>query len=174
MWVTQTYLGHVEADDDLCVYYFFEDYNREQKSFTERVQQELEHLGEAFGDKVSLLMPNPRYTGIVESEVREFRELWESLRDNLPGLFVSRKPLKNLKPTDDGCVYIPFETTDPDKAAAIIQRVRGIANETISWNFAHPSKPQCSSFSERLGEAIELKPGIFGCRIDLKKLWKRH
>lgn len=174
MWVTQTYLGHVEPDAKLFVYYFFENYNREQKAFTERVQQELEQLGEAFGEKVSLLMPNPRYAGRVESEVREFRELWESLRENLPGLFVSRKPLKELKPTDDGCVYIPFDTTDIDKAAAVIQRVRSIANETMSWDFTHLPRPQCSSFRERLGKAIELKPGIWGFSIDLMKLGIRR
>jgi hypothetical protein len=174
MWVTQTYLGHVEPDAKLFVYYFFEDYVREQKAFTERVQQELERLGEVFEDKVSLLMPNPRYAGRVEAEVREFRELWESLHGRLPGLFVSRKPLKSLKPTDDGCVYIPFETNDPDKAATAIQQVRGVANETMSWDFAHRPSPKSPSFGERLGEAIELKPGIFGFRIDLKKLGRRR
>jgi len=170
MWVTQTYLGCVEPDAKLFVYYFYEDYVREQKSFTDRVQQELEQLGEAFGDKVSLLMPNPRYAGRIEAEVREFRELWESLHGNLPGLFVSRKPLANLKPSDDGCVYIPFETKNPEEAAAVIQRVRGVANETMSWDFAQQPRPKQKSFGERLGEAIELKPGVFGFRIDLKKL----
>jgi hypothetical protein len=134
----------------------------------------LEHLGEAFGDKVSLLMPHPHYADGIEAEVREFRELWESLRGKLPGLFVSRKPLKSLKPTDDGCVYIPFETNDPNKAATVIQRVRGVANETMSWDFAHRPSPKSPSFSERLGEAIELKPGVFGFRVDLKKLGRRR
>lgn len=174
MWVTQTYLGHVEPDANLFVYYFFENYSCEQKTFTKQVQQELEKLGEVFGDKVSLLMPNPRYAGKIEAEVRRIRYLWESLRGNLPGLFVSRKPLKSLQPTDDGCIYVPFETRDPANAAIVIQRVRCMANETISWDFTHRLPPERPSFGERFGEAIELKPGIFGFRIDLKKLARRE
>jgi hypothetical protein len=41
MWVTQTYLGVVEPDAQLYVYYLFENYKREQKAFTDRIQQEL-------------------------------------------------------------------------------------------------------------------------------------
>jgi len=173
MWVTQTYLGSVEPDAKLFVYYFFEDYAKEQKRFTERVQHELESLGEVFGSQVSLLMPNPRYAGRVEAEVRENRELWQSLRGNLPGLFVSRKPMAKLKPVDDSCVYIPFETNDPENAAAIIRTVRGIANETLQWDYAHHVPPTKKSFGETFFDAIELKPGIFGFRIDLKKLRPR-
>jgi hypothetical protein len=69
---------------------------------------------------------------------------------------------------------IPFETNDPNKAATVIQRVRGVANETMSWDFAHRPSPKSPSFSERLGEAIELKPGVFGFRVDLKKLGRRR
>lgn len=170
MWVTQTYLGVVEPDAKLFVYYFFEDYQPAQKNFTDRVQRELEALGEVFGDSVSLLMPNPRFAGRIEAEVRENRELWGSLRGNLPGLFLSRRPLSQLRPTDDGCVYIPFETIDPRQAAAVIGRVRGIANDTLAWDFAHEVPPRPNSFSRTLLNAIEVKPGIFGFRIDLKKI----
>lgn len=134
MWVTQTYLGTVEPDADLFVYYFFGDYAEKKERFTQRVQRELERLGEVFGDQVSLLMPNPQYAGLMEAEVRENRPLWESLHGNLPALFVSRKPLAKIEPSDDSSFYIPFETNDPEKAAKIIQRVRGIANETLQWD----------------------------------------
>ncbi|MBS0368911.1 MAG: hypothetical protein JSS57_06910 [Proteobacteria bacterium] len=173
MWVTQTYLGTVEPEAKLFVYYFFEDYAPEQKKFTERVQIELERLGEAFGDKVSLLMPNPRYAGRIEAEVRENRHLWESLHGNLPGLFISKKPLAQLKPTDDGCVYIPFETRHPDKAAKAIQEVRRIANETLHWDHVNNAGSPKKSFGGTFFEALELKPGLFGFRIDLKKLARR-
>lgn len=169
MWVTQTYLGVVEPDAKLFVYYFFEDYQPAQKNFTNRVQRELEVLGEVFGDSVSLLMPNPRYAGRIEAEVREHRELWGSLRGNLPGLFLSRRPLSQ-RPTDDGCIYIPFETTDPERAAIVIQRVRGIASETLNWDFAHQEPPKPRSFGKTVLDAIELKPGIFGFKIDLRKI----
>ena len=98
MCVTQTYLGTVEPDAKVFVYYFFEDYDPEQKRFTDRVQRELERLGELFGDQVSLLMPNPRYAGRIEAEVRENMALWTSLRGKFPGLFVSTLPLSKIAP----------------------------------------------------------------------------
>jgi hypothetical protein len=170
MWVTQTYLGTVEPDAKLFVYYFFEDYNQEQKSFTKSVQQRLEDLGEVFGDQVSLLMPNPRFAGRIEAEVRENPALWASLRGNLPGLFVSKVPLVKLNDSRYDCLYIPFEARDPAGVAEVIQRVRRLANETISWEFTNPTTPKQRSFGGRLLDAVEFKPGIWGFKIDIKKL----
>jgi hypothetical protein len=44
MWVTQTYLGVVEPDAQVYVYYLFEDYNHEQKEFTDRVPPVIEEI----------------------------------------------------------------------------------------------------------------------------------
>ena len=173
MWITQTYLGAIEPEAKLFVYYFFEDYAPKQKEFTEQVQIELERLGEAFGNKVSLFMPNSKYAGRIEAEVRENRQLWESLHGNFPGLFISKMPLAQIKPTDDECIYIPFETQHPDKAAEVIQRVRRIANETLHWDHINNSSSSKKSFDDTFFDALELKPGIFGFRIDLKKLARR-
>lgn len=173
MWVTQTYLGTVEPDAKLFVYYFFEDYNPDQRTFTQRVQREMENLGEVFGDKVSLLMPNPRYAGQIEAEMRKHDWVWSSLSGKLPGLFLSRKPIANLEPNDDGCLYIPFEKQDAKGVAEVIRRVRGIANNTVNWDFAAQYQPKAKSFGGRLVDAIEIKPGIWGFKLDLKKLFER-
>lgn len=173
MWVTQTYLGTMEPDAKLFVYYFFEYYNSEQKTFTQRVQRELETLGEVFDDKVSLLMPNPRYAGQIEAEMRKHDWNWFSLRGKLPGLFLSRKPIANLEPSDDGCVFIAFETQDAKGVAEVIQRVRGIANDTLNWDFATQHQPEAKSLGGKLVDALELKPGIWGLKVDLKKLFER-
>jgi hypothetical protein len=171
MWVTQTYLGTVEPDAKLFIYYFFEDYRSEQTNFTESVQAELEKLGELFGDKVSLLMPNPRYAGHIEAEVRENRPLWESLKGELPGLFLSRVPLVRIDREADTCVYIPFPTRDSASVAKIIHRIRRIAGDTLSWDFANQQPPKRVSFAGRLRNAVEIKPGIWGFSIDLKALF---
>jgi hypothetical protein len=72
MWVTQTYLGDVERDAKLFVYYCYENYNTEQRELTEAIQEHLETIGEVYGDKVSLMIPNTRYANRIEAEVREF------------------------------------------------------------------------------------------------------
>ena len=171
MWVTQTYLGAVEPDAKVFVYYFFEDYNREQTHFTNEVQRELEKLGEVFGDKVSLLMPNPRYAGRIESEVRENMELWQQLRDKLPGLFVSTTPLKSLERISGSDFFLSFDTQNHEQVAEVIFQVRRIAGDYLNWDFKQKAnKSNENSFWKKIMEAIELKPGIAGIRIDVKKL----
>lgn len=176
MWVTQSYLGDVEPNAKLFVYYFFEDYNQDQKTFTQRVQRELENLGDVYGDKVSLLMPNPRYANKIESEMRQFNwESWFSLGETgLPGLFISPKPIATLESKDDGCIYIPFKKMDAKSVAEVIQQVRGIADNTLNWDFANQYQTEPKSFGRRLADALELKPGIWGFKIDLKKLFEKH
>lgn len=111
MWVTQSYLGNVEPDADVFVYYLYESYVDEQKKFTDRLQRELENLGDVFGGRVSLQMPNPRYAGRIEAEVRENRELWEAVHSKLPGLLISTVPLSKIEGYDDTCYFVPFNTT---------------------------------------------------------------
>jgi hypothetical protein len=156
----------------MFVYYFFESYAPAQKNFTEEVQRELEHLGELYGDKVSLLMPNPRYSGRIEAEVRDNPALWGTLRGHLPGLFISRTPLNKINGASDG-TYIPFDGEDPRDVARVIKQVRGIADQVIEWETGHPKPTGGLSRLGDLFDAVEMKPGIWGFRIDLKKLRRR-
>jgi hypothetical protein len=133
------------------------------------VQRELEQLGEVYGDKVSLLMPNPRYAGRIEAEVRDNPDHWGALRSHLPGLFISRTPLNKVNGASEG-TYIPFERDDPKRVAQIIEQVRGLADKMIEW---HVTEERRSGRRSRLSEffdAIEMKPGLWEFSIDLKKV----
>jgi len=165
MWVTQTYLSNIEANASFFIYYFFENYSPDQKEFTQHVQRELGKIGEIYGEQISLFMPNEDYVGKIEAEIRENRELWESLHGKLPGLFLSPKPLSTIQGNDySDCSYIPFETTNPTDAATIITKVRGqTATQLIS------KQKNNESFVKRFADAIEIKPSIFGLKIDLRK-----
>jgi hypothetical protein len=170
MWVTQTYLASVEPDARLFVYYMFEDYVSSQKRFTASVQRALEDLGEVFGDKVSLLMPNPRFAGRIEAEIRSNPDLWGLLRTKLPGLLISKVPLARFENDRDICVYIPFDSEHAAHVADVIQEVRRLTSDTLSWDFAKGSETKKATFGHRLLDALEIKPGIWGFKIDLKKL----
>jgi hypothetical protein len=173
MWITQTYLGNVEPNANLFAYYFFLDYDSEQKRFTEHLQRELEKLGDIYGDQVSLLMPNKRYAGRIEAEVREYRKLWEAVYDELPGVFLSKKPLVQLSPEDNEFVFISFKDQDAKQVAATIREIRGIADDTLAHNFSDKQSPPKPSFVRRLADSIEVKPGIWGIQIDLRKFLSR-
>jgi len=174
MWVSQTYLGVIEPDATVFVYYFYEDYDSSQTDFTEKVQYELENLGMVYDGKVSLFMPNPRYANDIESEIRQIRELWEIIDGELPGLFISTTPLKELDIVNSEYEFISFKSKNADDVAQVIQKIRKLADKTLAWKDPHPSQPEPDSLLSRFWRALELKPNVSGVGIDLKELVKKN
>ena len=170
MWVSQTYLGEVEPDAQIFVYYLYEDYNSKQKAFTQRVQRELEKLGEVYGNSVSLLFPNTRSAARIGEEVRSFQDFWWSLGKKLPSLLISSKPLSKFDFKDGEYYVLDFVSLDPKGAAQAVHRLRQLINEQLAYQFAHrPEMEQPSLFGE-LFAALELKAGFGPVKIDLKKV----
>lgn len=174
MWVTQTYLGKVEPDAKIFVYYLFEDYNSTQGEFTERVQSRLEEMGITYESNVSLLMPNPRYAARIEAEVRGIEKLWRSLQGKLPGVFVSTSPLSAFDIEKGNYYFASFHDTDPTSAAEVIRELQRLIDNQLAHDFKSAKPEQKNKLLQRLYNAIEAKPGVFGFAIDLKKLTKKH
>jgi len=170
MWITQTYLGSVEPDADVFVYYLFMNYIPEQLDFTNKLQGMLETIGDVFGGKVSLLMPNPRYAGKIEAEVREIRPLWEAVYSNLPGLLISTVPLTEIKSHGNNCLIVPFKSMDMYGIITATNIIKTLADRSIEWK-NKPVRPDREGFYQRLADSIELKPGIFGLSVDLRRLF---
>ena len=173
MWVTQSYLSTVEPDAKVFIYYLFEDYNRNQKQFTRQVQRAMERMGEVHGTTVSLLMPNPNYADRIESEMRQIVPLWELIHGALPALLISTKPMKELDMNTEHCFCIPFNETRAHAVAETISKARRLTYETLNYSFSEQEQLPQSSWGKRIGESIELKPGIFGFRLDLIKLFSK-
>ena len=171
MWVTQTYLHPAEPNAKVFIYYFFEDYNDSQVELTRRVQHELERMGEIHGGNVSLYMPNERYADRIESEMREMTELWQHVSGSLPGLIISNKPLSALTKRDE-ITYIPFHDMSAENVAKIIAEVRATTDFKLNQSSEEATQHGASRMWSRLGEAVELKPGLFGVRMDLRKLFR--
>ena len=168
MWVTQTYLGSVEEDADVFVYYLYEDYNQEQLRFTGEVQRALEDMGDTYRDTVSLQMPNPRYAGRIEAEVRENKELWGEIRGRLPGLLIATAPFARLKWPNHECYYLPFNGRSEEAVAEAITAARLLTNSSLQ---SMTQSRDSGGFGSRLRDSLELKPGIYGIRLDLKRLF---
>ena len=173
MWVTQTYLAMVEPDAKVFIYYLFEEYN-DQNEFTRKIQTHLERMGEVHGGDVSLFMPNPKYADRVEAEMREIRPLWELIYPALPALLVSTAPMRDLDGNTDKCICIPFSGESASDVAKTIEKVRKLTYETVCAKHREISAPDKKGYWNRIGDAVELKPGLFGIRLDLRKLpWKK-
>ena len=65
-----------------------------------------------------------------------------------------------------------FNNESPEEVANVIAKVRRITYETLCWENNRREHPQQDTFKKRIGESIELKPGIFGFKIDLRKLFR--
>ena len=177
MWITQTYLGHVEPDAKAFVYYLFENYNSEQLAFTELVQRHLEEIGEVFRDNVSLLMPNPRYAARIESEVREkVTEFWWSFQGKLPGLLFTTRPLSQFDGKNGDYYFSSLAGCDAAKASATIAHLRRLIGDQLSAMHARREPEKNISWIKILCDATEAKVGTGGLKIemDLKKIFKRH
>jgi len=174
MWITQTYLGAVEPDAELFIYYFYANYVDDQKRFTAQLQRHLEDLGDVFGGKVCLSMPNPRYAGRIEAEVRENKPLWEAVYCKLPGLLLSTRPRTEIDSYDSSCFFVSFEgdmsTSGIDVA---VSKIKSLADEAITWGYKDQSQKENPSFMDRFFDALELKLGIGGFKLDLRKLLRR-
>jgi hypothetical protein len=170
MWVTQSYLATTEPNAKVFIYYLFEDYNPVQVAFTTEVQQRLERLGESYGDSVSLLMPNPRYAARIEAEVRSIQDFWWTLQGKLPALLISTGPLSEFSPASAEHVLVSFANATPDSAADAVDEVRRIANAQLNYNFENKPVQEKVTILRHIFDAIEIKPGLAGIRLDLKKL----
>lgn len=173
MWVTQTYLADVEPYAQLFVYYLFEDYNSEQSAFTAEIQRAFEDLGETYGDSVSLLFPNERFTARIGSEVRSIQDFWWTLQGKLPGLLLSSQPLSKFDPSAGEYYLVQLQSTDAHGAAEAILRLRKLINEQLTYQFANRPPLKEESFWERALAAVEIKPGLGPIKLDLKKLVNR-
>ncbi len=178
MWVTQTYLRSTDADAKVHVYYMFEDYNTDQKSLTDSIQTALASLGQRYGRTVTLYMPEPNSTDPILKELRGIEPLWWSIYDRMPGLLILKQPLEKYSDENSESFYVPLSGDNgpiatPDDIAKMIQHVTQIADDQLQWEFASRKPDREVKKNSDLFDAIEMKPGLWGFRVDLKRLLKR-
>ena len=178
MWVTQTYLRSPDPDAKVHVYYLFEEYDSNQRNLTDSIQRALAALGQRYGRTVTLYIPEPNSTNQIQRELRGMESLWWSVHGRLPGLLILTRPLEQYQGENPESFFVPLAGDDgpidsPGAMAEMIQRVTQIADDQLEWEFAHRKPDRDIRKNSDLFDAIEMKPGIWGFRVDLKRLLKR-
>jgi hypothetical protein len=169
MFVTQSYIGSSDPRANLHIYYIFQAYN-EQNDFSHLVQLELEKIGEMYQEKVALYMPNPRSADKIAGQILG---VCLKLKSSFPGLLITKDPIEQIEDSSDDSIYIPFDGESPESAALIISEIRKLCWDQLNWNHSQLEEVTKVGAISRLGEAMEIKPGIFGIRLDLKKLFNK-
>jgi len=169
MFITQSYIGSSDTRANLHIYYIFQAYN-EQNEFTNSIQVELEKIGEMYQEKVALYMPNPRSADKIAGQILR---VCLRLKKRFPGLLITKVPIEKIEESSDDCIYIPFYGESPENAASIISKVRTLCWDQIIWDHRKPDEISKVGAFAKLGEAMEVKPGVFGIRIDLKKFFSK-
>jgi hypothetical protein len=180
MWVTQTYLRSPDPSSSIHVYYLFEAYNELQMGLTSAIQQELSSLGRQYGRTVTLYMPDPHSVDHIGGELRALEPLWHEVYGKLPGLLVLTRPLEEYDRSNPESFYIPLVSdgdsiSGPPEIAKAIHRLTEITEQQLRWEFDNRTQaPAQQGALSKLFDAIEMKPGFAGFKVDLKQLLMRN
>lgn len=176
MWVSQTYLGDVGTKAKLYVYYFFEDYAR-QDDIKADVKDRLGQLGYSFGGDVSVFVPQSEYIGLIRREMRtRFQKFWWKLQGMTPGLLIITKPLSSFDPSKDESVYLSLGNElvkDDAELTSFFQELHAGCEDIIGRHLADlPCDRQAEpgGLLAALYASLQLKIPLGLLTIDLKPL----
>ncbi len=89
---------------------------------------------------------------------------------------ICRKPIEQLDYQRDKMFFVPLEDVrgsedDMKQFAENIQKLRALVSDELEWRQRRLRTSGCpeSSVWRKFFEAVEMKPGIAGFRVDLKK-----
>ena len=176
MWVTQTYLRSPDLESKLHIYYLFEDYNDRQKRITSLIQRELAALGKRYGREVTLYMPELGSRADIIGEIRGQEGLWSQFYGRFPGLLILDKPMEKFIASGTESLFVPFVDDDGNSVstakqiAEFVDNLVGLTDRQLNWIFDRSPRVNVDdALLQRFGEAIEVKPGIFGINFDLRR-----
>ncbi len=167
MYIAQTYFSsEIAGRADVFVYYV--ERPGDTGEHLNLVVSVFRELGEEYAEKVSLFAPDRSSLNRIRSQVeKELVDCFSIKKDETPGIIVSPKQITYIASSNDW-VYLPLKKGEvPAKAGlkevlvALIEQIREQKTSRVENGFVLEIK--------RLWDAIELKPGIFGIRFDLKK-----
>jgi hypothetical protein len=174
MHVTQTYLGHSDPKALVFFYYLVEAYDPDQAALTAEVETELARLGKLLGRDATLYIPHPSGFEQISGEVVRLRDYWKQYHGKLPGLLITSTPLgeEHTQPPGE-CAFWSFAGRSPANLRETLTHLAELVHEHARDLRASPVESRVTAILKRFVDALELKPGFAGFRIDLKKLAAR-
>ena len=127
----------------------------------------LEDLGFVHFKSVDIFIPGRITHRIFEEILFDFRPQLEGHYGQLPGLLISEVPIEEIKPDSGAYTFIPYGDVPFDQLGDVAQAIVPIIQEHTRKS----AEGLSVGLGRRAWEAFEIKPGLFGFKIDLKKLF---
>jgi len=134
MPISQTYLGSIEENTKVVVYYLFESYSNFQSEFTKALMAHLSTLGKRVGEEATIFVLNPDSLAPIENEIRGIannnEEFVKILNQKTPGLLFLDRRLIDFKSKVHPWVYVslrPFaDGQSKDRMPDFFSRIENV------------------------------------------------
>ena len=177
MWITHNYLGITRGDVRCLFFLLHEDYIEAQSGLSDRLRQEIERFARNMGEHGAVVAP---FAGDVERTRQHVldkpwaeREV-EKVR-RTPALLMIDQDFAEFDPREHQYVILHLNDGDEGDAAlfrSLMQKLVDALPDEGSDPFKLISEALRQREVQDAAEMIELKPGVFGVSIDLKRAWK--
>jgi hypothetical protein len=174
MVITETYLGAVQGRYRCLFYLLLQDYIDDERLAREGYAKLFERLARDLKQQGGLVRPFPGDIESVNKEVHE-KDWTEGERRTLqrtPGLLMLNVDFASFNPRFHNWVYLSLRDSrshfvSPDEVEVMLSQVAKIIVEGENDIFGLITEVVRESHLPGIGEVFELKPGIFGCSINL-------
>lgn len=177
MWITHSYLGITRGSVRCLFFLLHEDYIEAQSGLSSQLQQEIERFARNAGAFGAVVKP---FDGDVERTRQHVLDKpWpkgeiEKVR-RTPALLMIDQDFAAFDPREHRYVVLHLndgEDGDAQLLRSLLQKLVAALPDENSDPFEIISQSLRDENVRNASEMIELKPGVFGVSIDLKRGWK--
>jgi hypothetical protein len=167
MFIVQTYFSN-EIAGRAKAYVYYVELPGNPINLRDPVRDSFRELGDEYGKDVSLFFPDVGSVSRIRDELkRELREYFEIGSKETPCLIISPVVINNISGRKNW-IYFSLRDRLEISSSEISSTIRDCV-EAIEADDLLRERP---SIFGRLLEALEAKPGAFGFRLDLRKLFR--
>ena len=190
MWITHSYIGTMRGNMRCLFFLLYEDYIQAQQTLVQGLDRELERFARNLRDRGAIVRPFLGDIDKVRSHIlaKNWSEKQRHELNKTPSLLMINVDFDEFNPQEHPWLLIHFGERITEFWKVTIYRVERILSqiaESINDDNIDPFEAARKAYYEiqptDAMEVFEMKPGIFGFSIDLRRgaeflrrIWYRH
>lgn len=177
MFVTHSYIGTSRRGLRCLFFLLFEDYLEAQRGLSAELTTELERFARNLGDKGAVVLPFAGDVPATQQSIRDKRWPHESveLLQNTPAMLMIGTDFDDFDPRYHSWVLFHFgrgTRQEPSKFRSLMEKVVEAVDDETKSPFQVVQMAIRDGHLEDAYGSVELKPGVWGVSVDLRKAWK--